>query len=104
MAKFYGLIGFSKMTQTAPGVWKEVITEKPYSGDLLRNNRKTQEAQQVNDNITLSNDISIISDAFAAANFQEMKYVTFMGAKWKVTNVDIKYPRMVLTMGGAYSG
>jgi len=25
-----------------------------------------------------------------------------MGAKWKITNVEVQYPRLILTIGGVY--
>lgn len=103
MAKFSGPIGFGKMTKTA-GVSKEIITEYLYTGDVIRNTRGVQSTDQVNDNVTVSNSISIVADPFATENFHEMRYVEFMGTKWKITNVDIKYPRLILTMGGIYNG
>ena len=39
MAKFYGVIGFAKRERTSPGVWEQVITEKNYFGELVRNVR-----------------------------------------------------------------
>ena len=103
MAKFYGAIGFGKQTKTAPGVYDDVITEHNYYGDVLRNTRKAQTTDQVNDNITISNEISIVADPFANENFPEIRYAVWMGTKWKITNVDIKYPRLILTVGGVYN-
>lgn len=103
MAKFYGMIGYAETVETKPGVWKEQITEKPYSGDLIRNTRKLQTADQLNDNVNVANEISIISDPFANENFYSMRYVEFMGAKWKITNVEVQYPRLILTIGGVYN-
>lgn len=103
MAKFYGVIGYGKKVNTKPGVWEERITEKSYYGDLIKNSRKLQNSGQVNDNVNVSNEISIISDPFANENFHSMRYVEFMGAKWKITNVDVQYPRLILTIGGVYN-
>lgn len=104
MAKFYGSIGFATLVETKPGVWKEQIVEHNYYGDLTRNNRRLQEANQLNDNINISNEISIVADPFARENFHSMRYVEFMGTKWKVSNVDVQYPRLILTVGGVYNG
>lgn len=106
MAKFCGLIGFSATVKTAPGVYREnIITERKYAGDVLQNNRKSQEENgQVNDNIKMSNKFSIVADAYANSNFQEIKYVTFAGTKWKVTNIEVLYPRLILTVGDVYNG
>jgi hypothetical protein len=103
MAKFYGVIGYGTTVETAPGVWEEKITEKSYFGDLIRNTRRIQSADQLNDNINVANEISIVADPFANENFHSMRYVEFMGAKWKISNVDVRYPRLILTVGGLYN-
>lgn len=105
MAKFYGPIGYAETEQTSPGVWEEKVVERPYYGDLVRNTRRLQTTDQLNDDINVSNEISIIADPYAYQNFHLMRYVEFMGAKWKVTSVDAsKYPRLILTIGGVYNG
>ena len=103
MAKWYGVIGFAESVETAPGVWEEQITERPYFGDLTRNSRRLQSANQLNDDINVSNEISIVADPFAMNNFHSMRYVEFMSAKWKVSNVDVQYPRLNLSVGGLYN-
>lgn len=104
MPKFYGNIGYAISKETAPGVWVEDIVEHEYSGDVYRNTRKLQSGNQVNDSIDISNEISILSDPFANENFHSMRYVTYMGAKWKVSSVEVRYPRLILTVGGLYNG
>lgn len=103
MAKFYGLIGFAESVETRPGVWKDEIVERPYDGDLIRNTRRLQPSDNLNDNINVSNEISILADPYANENFHSMRYVEFMGSKWKVTNVEVLYPRLILTVGGVYN-
>ena len=103
MAKFYGSVGYAVSEETVPGVWEERIVEHSYYGDVIRNNRKLQSSSQLNDNIVVSNEISILSDPFANENFHSMRYVEFMGAKWKITNVEVQYPRLILTIGGVYN-
>lgn len=104
MAKFYGKIGYAETLKTAPGVYEDAITEREYFGDLIRNTRRLQSSDKVNDDINISNEISIVSDPFAIQNFHSMRYVEFMGAKWKITNVEVQYPRLILTIGGLYNG
>lgn len=104
MAKFCGAIGYAVTEETKPGVWKEQITERMYFGDLTRNTRKLQSTDQLNDDINVANEISIVADPFANENFHSMKYVEFMGAKWKITSVEVQYPRLILTVGGVYNG
>ncbi len=104
MGKYFGPIGYSMTEETTPGVWTEKIVERMYSGELVRSTRKLQSSDQLNDNINVANEISILADPFAYENFHSMKYVEFMGAKWKVTSVEVQYPRLRLTIGGVYNG
>ena len=104
MAKFYGNIGYIKTVEVEPGIWEEQVVERPYSGDLVRNSGRFQSSGGVNDDIVMFNNISIVADPYANENFQYMKYVEFMGAKWNITNIDIQYPRISLTTGGVYNG
>ena len=104
MAKFYGMIGFASQEETRPGVWIDNIIEHGYSGDLIRSTRNLQNSQEVNDDISLSNQISILSDPYANENFFAMRYVTYMGSKWKITSVEVQYPRLILSIGGIWNG
>ena len=104
MAKFYGVIGYAITEETEPGIYEERIIEKEHFGDVVRNTRRLSNAAKVNDDITISNQISIVADPFAYNNFHSMRYVSFMGSKWKVTEVEVQYPRLILTLGGVYNG
>ena len=105
MAKWFGKIGYAETTETSPGVWKDHITERSYFGDVNRNNRRLQPTEHLNDDINVSNEISIVADPYAINNFHSMRYVEFMGTKWKVSNVDAtQYPRLILSLGGVYNG
>ena len=103
MAKFCGVIGYAVTKETEPGIWEEQIVEVEYFGDVIRNTRRINAPGKVNDDISISNQISIIADPFANNNFHAMKYVVFMGAKWKVSEVTVEYPRLILSIGGVYN-
>lgn len=106
MAKFYGEIGYGETVEKAPGVWEDVITEKPYFGDVVRNSRQLREAdgEKVNNDLTVGNSISIVSDAYANEHFFAIRYIRWMGTLWTVSNVDVQSPRLVLRLGGVYNG
>lgn len=104
MAKFYGKIGYAESTKTKPGVVSEVITERNYSGDVIRNSRRLQAGENLNDDLNVSNQISIIADPFADQNFHKMRYINWMGTNWKVINIEVQRPRLILTIGGVYNG
>jgi predicted nuclease of restriction endonuclease-like (RecB) superfamily len=103
MGKWCGKIGYVETVETSPGIFTEQITEKFYSGDVTRNVRKFQSGDKLNDNIDISNEISIVADPFAYDNFRFMRYIEFMGAKWKITNIEVRYPRLILTIGGVFN-
>lgn len=104
MAKWYGIIGYDISTETEPGVWEPNSTERSYYGDFIRNTRKLQNSGGVNDNINIGNQISIVADPFAIQNFHSMRYAEYLGTKWKITDVDVQYPRLILSLGGVYNG
>ena len=104
MAKFYGVIGYIETVEVEPGIWKEQIVERQYYYDLTRNTARFQPSGGVNDDINVANSISVIADPYANENFHHMRYVEFMGGKWEITNVEVNYPRLILTIGGLYNG
>jgi hypothetical protein len=103
MSKFFGTIGYSISEETAPGVWMDNIVEHNHYGDVNRSKAQLETGTSLNDNLNISNEFSIIADPFAYENFQNMRYIVFMGAKWKITSVEVQYPRLILTVGGVYN-
>ena len=105
MAKWFGKIGYSETVETAPGVWTPLITERQYYGDVIRNNSGwSGNPESTNDNLTISAQISIVADPFAINRCHTIKWIEFMGTKWKVTGVDPQSPRLLLTLGGKWNG
>lgn len=104
MSRFYGKVGYSLTEETSPGVWTEKVTEREYYGDVNRVYGKRSNNDSVNDNIDISNEISIVADPFAYENFMNICYVEWMNQKWKVPNIEVQYPRLILSIGGVYNG
>lgn len=104
MAKYYGIVGYEITKETEPGIYEETIIEQPYYGDIIKNSRRTQDPGKVNSDVNISNQFSIIADPFANNNFHSMRYIEYMGVKWKITEVEVQYPRLILTVGGIYNG
>lgn len=102
MAKFSGKIGYISTVETKPGIWEETVIEKQYYGDLVKNTSRFTVSDSTNDNITISNSISIVADQYACYNYMHMRYVVFMNSKWKISNAELAYPRIILTLGGQY--
>jgi len=105
MAKFSGKVGYGENVKTAPGVWADVITEKSYFGDVIRNVRQLREApESLNNDLSVSNSISIVADAYANEHFHAIRYVEWAGALWTVSDVEVQSPRLLLRLGGVYNG
>lgn len=103
MAKWYGKVGFAETLETDLDEWTETIIERPYPGDILSISRSMQTGNEINNDITISNKISFITDPYARQNFHNIRYVTYMGNKWRVTNISVEYPRLTLTLGGIWT-
>ena len=104
MAKFYDVIGYGRSTEVRPGVWEDVITERKYYGDVTRSARKMSEGEGLNNDISVQNTFSLVADAYAYEHIFEMRYIRWMGQYWKVTDVEVKRPRLQLRVGGVYNG
>lgn len=104
--KFAGEVGYRTSLETAPDVYIDKITEKRYRGDVVRATRQQREtSEKVNTDISLSNSISIVADAFANEHFMDIVYVRWMGRLWTVSEVDVSTPpRLLLRLGEVYNG
>lgn len=104
MAKWFGKIGFVMTKETSPGIYEDVVEEKNYYGELVRYKGRWKESDKINDDIDISNQLSILADRFVYDNFQFIRYIEWMNKQWKVTDVDVEYPRLTLSIGGLYNG
>lgn len=106
MARFHGWVGYgdSVETPTDSGVWVDTIIEIPYFGDVIRNTRKLESGESLNDDLKVNNSISIVADEYAIKHFFKIKYVRWKEVLWTVTNVEVRSPRLVLSLGSVYNG
>lgn len=104
MAKYHGKIGFVQTEERAPSAWVEVATEREYFGEATRIAKKWESSGHLNDNLQVNNQISIVADQYARDNLFAIRYVCWMGSRWKVTNAEVQHPRLILTIGGVYNG
>lgn len=104
MAKFAGNVGFEEPYESKPGVWSTRIVERRCIGDVVSSfYNSNNKSESTNDELTINNRISIVANDYAFQNFQYMKYVVYMGVKWEISNVEVQYPRLVLSIGGVYN-
>ena len=104
MARFYGNIGFAIQEETEPGVFTERYEEKAYKGDVLRNGRRFDAGESINDDLNINNTISVIGNAYLYSHIPFIRYVRWLGSAFKVTSVEIERPRLTLTLGGVFNG
>jgi hypothetical protein len=107
MAKFFGEVGYGKPVEIPAdsGVWIEkIVTKGNYYGDVNRNTKRVDAGEGLNDDISVNNSISIVADDFANQHFHMIKYVEWAGVLWKVTNVEVQAPRLILSLGSVYNG
>lgn len=104
MARFHGEVGYGETVEAAEGVWEDTVVEYLYYGDVIRNTRKLTDGESVNDDLSVGNSISIVADAYANDHFFAIRYVKWSGTLWKVRDVEVQSPRLILRLGGVYNG
>lgn len=106
MAKFFGEVGYGESVENPPGSgkWVDQITEYPYYGDVIRNTRQLDEADKLNSDINVANSISVVADEQAFKHFSKIKYVRWAGILWTITSVEVRSPRLILSLGSVYNG
>lgn len=105
MAKWAGKIGFLITEEKKGSIWEEHVIEKPYTGDVISATyRNAPASEKLNDDLSVTQDLSIVADNFAINNAYRIRYATMLGGKWKVTTIKPQFPRLVLSIGGLYNG
>jgi len=106
MAKFFGKVGYGESVESpaGSGVWVDEIVEYDYYGDVVRNTRRLQSGEFLNDDISVGNSISIVADAYANEHFFAIRYIQWAGVLWTVESVEVQSPRLLLRLGGVYNG
>lgn len=106
MAKFFGAIGYGDSVEnpSGSGIWQDTITEYKYYGDVIRNTRRLEPSDGINEDIVVGNSISIVADEYAFKHFFKIKYIQWEGVLWTVTTVEVRSPRLILHMGSVYNG
>jgi hypothetical protein len=102
MARYSGVVGYVKTVETDPGVFEPQEIRKHFVGNILNTSARSLMETKVNEDITLTQRISIVADAFAFENFAYIRYIEYGGVKWKVNTVEIMRPRLILNIGGPY--
>lgn len=105
MAKFFTKLGIAKgQYESQPGVFSELVEEFPCTGYVLRDSSRYDTPSKINDDLIVGNQLSVLADPYAYENFHSIRWIDWMGSRWKVTSVEVNYPRLILGLGGLYNG
>jgi len=103
MTRFFGRIGFVDTYESSPGIWSERTIAPTYIGDVVTNRRRFDSGESINDDPVLVNYISVVCDKFMVENYHAMRWVEHNGIKWKITAVELEYPRAKINFGGKWN-
>ena len=103
--KMHTKIGFVRSVEDAekPGKWKNKVTERKYYVDVLTYSRRGDTGDEVIDDFKIKNKLSVVMDPFVKKNFETIAFIEILGVRWKITDAEIAYPRLILTVGGKYN-
>ena len=101
--KYYGAVGFSETAKTGLDIWETRIVERMYAGDISRVSTGWKTSEHLNDELSVSMEISFIGDVHALENYSSIRYAVWRGTKWRVTDIAEAFPRIILTLGGEYN-
>lgn len=100
-----GVIGYGEQTKIRPGVVDDIIVEKKFRADVVRPpGSGPEEGGKVNDDLKISVTLSVVAGAYHAKHVHNIRYITWQGERWKVSNVDVNHPRLIMRLGGLYHG
>lgn len=102
MAKYAGKVGFAEQVESSPGVWTDKIVERKMRGDVIGSSSSFRPGESTNEDITLGHRLSLMGNPYAYENFTGLRYITYLGVKWRITGVEIQKPRIIVTVGGTY--
>jgi len=110
MTKFAGLVGYVTQEETVPGVWAPVETSIMMRGDIISqsytngNGSRISDTGKVNDDITLNHRVSLLGDAYAFDNYFDLKWIQIGGRKLEISSIELRRPRLTVSIGGLWNG
>lgn len=105
MDKFSGKIGFVSNEEIEPGIWEDIVTEKPYRGEIRKNHQNFNVTDTTSGEIKITNLFSIMGNSYAFAHVSDIRYLVWRGNRWLIDTIELRYPRLEITLkGGLYNG
>lgn len=102
MAKYHGKLGFVLTEQTSPGTWTPRTEIREVTGDVLQRTVRENDSQSINPNVTFDQQISIVYDSFMTQHMFVLEWIEWFGKRWKISKIDIRPPRMNITIGSEW--
>ena len=102
MAKYSGRIGYTSIVETEPGLYEEKISYTKCCGSVLSKRLSDVSINEINHELQMRNRLSIIAKDSMFNGVQNIACAEYAGTFWTVTDAEIVYPRIILTLGGIY--
>lgn len=102
--RYSGKFGFAVPTETVPGVWKDVVTERDYIGDVVQRTETFSVADSVIPQYRTTTSISVLCDGVLKESYKGLRYVEYMGENWVAASVVMQWPRIIVYIGEVYNG
>ena len=102
--RYYGKVGYATPVEIRPGVYKDVMIDRHYFGEVKQSTSKLRESTGVSDSLSIQNIIEVVADEYALGHISQIRYCEFAGQLWKVNRVEVKPPRLILSIGELYLG
>lgn len=101
--RYSGVVGFiEKEIETEPGVFTTGYREHHVTGTLLSSSQNNRNNSSINNELSISNRLSIVADRYTYQNMRNIRYVSFMGETYYVTSITELRPRLTLEMGDVF--
>lgn len=102
--RFSGVIGYAVQTEVKPGIWEDTITELSKLGDVVQRTEVLGSDDSVLAKYRTTTSISVLSDGVLKENYDNLRYVMYMGKRWTIASAVLEPPRLVLYIGEVYNG
>lgn len=105
MPKWFGNVGYviTEEDPNRPGIFVETLHPHRYCLEDVSKGIRNQDGQSVNKNLTVTNQVTFIADPYAFEHYSAIRYVEYLGVKWEVSTVQVKRPRLIMTLGEVYN-
>lgn len=104
--RFSGSLGYGETFENpvGSGIWEDRIVELPCKGEVVRDSKRADGDDAVNDDVVLVMSFSVIADDHALQNYTSIKYVEWEGSRWTVSSIEVRRPRLLIYAGKVYNG